>query len=159
MIFRVTHYIGVPSRFENLRAGGPAEFSTFYRNLNHMYGEIYWRFGSGTGGPRWRDLQKKRIFAESETESGVLCVLKLFALHVLPGFLLMSDLSTPDTSPSSSLPSSAKSLPLTPPNLHQNSIDPSSRWLVQKFGGTSIGKFPVRIAQDIISCIHFLFFH
>jgi hypothetical protein len=58
MIFRVTHYIGVPSRFENLRAGGPAEFSTFYRNLNHMYGEIYWRFSSGTGGPCWRDLQK-----------------------------------------------------------------------------------------------------
>lgn len=33
----------------------------------------------------------------------------------------------------------------------QNSIDPSSRWLVQKFGGTSVGKFAVNIAKDIVS--------
>ncbi|KAK1221736.1 Aspartokinase [Marasmius sp. AFHP31] len=53
---------------------------------------------------------------------------------------------------SSSCPSPAPSTPpSTPPNLHQNSIDPSSRWLVQKFGGTSVGKYPVKIAQDVVS--------
>ncbi|KAL4258811.1 Aspartate kinase [Pleurotus pulmonarius] len=41
--------------------------------------------------------------------------------------------------------------PRTPPNLHQNSIDPSAKWLVQKFGGTSVGKFPVQIASNIVS--------
>ncbi|KAG6379561.1 Aspartate/glutamate/uridylate kinase [Boletus reticuloceps] len=48
--------------------------------------------------------------------------------------------STPSTSP-----------PSTPPNLHQNTIDPCARWLVQKFGGTSVGKFAVQIARDIVS--------
>lgn len=41
--------------------------------------------------------------------------------------------------------------PRTPPNLHQNTIDPDARWLVQKFGGTSVGKFAVKIARDIVS--------
>ncbi|KAF9265345.1 aspartate kinase [Marasmius fiardii PR-910] len=41
--------------------------------------------------------------------------------------------------------------PKTPPKLHQNSIDPDSKWLVQKFGGTSVGKYPVRIARDVVS--------
>ncbi|KAJ7201601.1 Aspartate/glutamate/uridylate kinase [Mycena pura] len=49
---------------------------------------------------------------------------------------------------SSSSPSSSP--PRTPPNAYQNSIDPSSRWLVQKYGGTSVGKFAVNIA-DIVS--------
>ncbi|KZS97301.1 aspartate kinase [Sistotremastrum niveocremeum HHB9708] len=40
--------------------------------------------------------------------------------------------------------------PGTPPNLHQNSIDPSAKWLVQKYGGTSVGKFAAKIAEDII---------
>ncbi|KAF8120219.1 Aspartate/glutamate/uridylate kinase [Boletus edulis] len=48
--------------------------------------------------------------------------------------------STPSTSP-----------PSTPPNLNQNTIDPCARWLVQKFGGTSVGKFAVQIARDIVS--------
>jgi hypothetical protein len=39
--------------------------------------------------------------------------------------------------------------------MHQNSIDPSAKWLVQKFGGTSIGKFAVRIAEDIVSFVPF----
>ncbi|KAF8217697.1 Aspartate/glutamate/uridylate kinase [Mycena galopus ATCC 62051] len=56
--------------------------------------------------------------------------------------------SSSDSSSSSSL---SPSPPRTPPNLHQNSIDPSSRWLVQKFGGTSVGKFAVNIARDIVS--------
>ncbi|KAJ8508752.1 hypothetical protein ONZ45_g8993 [Pleurotus djamor] len=59
----------------------------------------------------------------------------------------MSGSLTPD-SPSSSLSSSP---PSTPSNLHQNTIDPSARWLVQKFGGTSVGKFPVQIASNIVS--------
>ncbi|KAF8886126.1 Aspartate/glutamate/uridylate kinase [Infundibulicybe gibba] len=55
-------------------------------------------------------------------------------------------------SPSSSTPSSVESSPpSTPPNLHQNTIDPSAGWLVQKFGGTSVGKFAVKIAEDIVS--------
>ncbi|KAJ7054474.1 Aspartate/glutamate/uridylate kinase [Mycena amicta] len=57
--------------------------------------------------------------------------------------------SSGSPSPSSSLSSSPG--PPTPPNLHQNSLDPSSRWLVQKFGGTSVGKFAVNIARDIVS--------
>ncbi|KAJ6606689.1 Aspartate/glutamate/uridylate kinase [Mycena sp. CBHHK59/15] len=60
----------------------------------------------------------------------------------------MSGSSSSASSRSSSLSSSP---PLTPPNLHQNSIDPASRWLVQKFGGTSVGKFAVTIARDIVS--------
>ncbi|KAG7088718.1 hypothetical protein E1B28_012686 [Marasmius oreades] len=54
-----------------------------------------------------------------------------------------------DTHSSASTPPSSP--PKTPPNLHQNSIDPGSRWLVQKFGGTSVGKYPVRIARDVVS--------
>lgn len=42
-------------------------------------------------------------------------------------------------------------MPGTPPNLHQNSIDPDAKWLVQKYGGTSVGKFATKIAQDIVS--------
>ncbi|OCH88383.1 aspartate kinase [Obba rivulosa] len=46
--------------------------------------------------------------------------------------------------------SSASSMPATPPNLHQNSIDPAAKWLVQKYGGTSVGKFAKKIAEDIV---------
>ncbi|KAF8899856.1 Aspartate/glutamate/uridylate kinase [Mucidula mucida] len=35
--------------------------------------------------------------------------------------------------------------------LRQNTTDPSAPWLVQKFGGTSVGKFSVNIARDIVS--------
>ncbi|KAF7971348.1 hypothetical protein HWV62_21366 [Athelia sp. TMB] len=62
----------------------------------------------------------------------------------------MSDISTPSTSYSSSS-SREYTPPRTPPILHQNTIDPSARWLVQKFGGTSVGKFAVKIAEDIVS--------
>ncbi|KAK0495386.1 Aspartate/glutamate/uridylate kinase [Armillaria luteobubalina] len=62
----------------------------------------------------------------------------------------MSGSSTPSSSSSPSS-SPASSPPTTPPNLHQNTIDPSAPWLVQKFGGTSVGKFAVKIAEDIIS--------
>ncbi|KAF8555477.1 aspartate kinase [Imleria badia] len=61
-------------------------------------------------------------------------------------------MSESDTSSTSSLASTpSTSPPSTPPNLHQNTIDPSARWLVQKFGGTSVGKFAVQIAKDIVS--------
>ncbi|KIY61670.1 aspartate kinase [Cylindrobasidium torrendii FP15055 ss-10] len=66
----------------------------------------------------------------------------------------MSDFSTPSASPPSTSTSSLgsmTSLPKTPPNLHQNSIDPSSTWLVQKFGGTSVGKFASQIAREIVA--------
>ncbi|EIN09072.1 aspartate kinase [Punctularia strigosozonata HHB-11173 SS5] len=64
----------------------------------------------------------------------------------------MSDLSTPSQSSASSRSSSISSSGVrTPPNLHQNTIDPSARWLVQKFGGTSVGKFATKIASDVVS--------
>ncbi|KAF8632152.1 hypothetical protein AX17_004894 [Amanita inopinata Kibby_2008] len=59
----------------------------------------------------------------------------------------MSELSSPTSSGSTS----SCSPPRTPPNLHQNTIDPSAKWLVQKFGGTSVGKFPIKIAADVVS--------
>ncbi|KAJ3904557.1 Aspartate/glutamate/uridylate kinase [Lentinula edodes] len=61
----------------------------------------------------------------------------------------MSTSSSPSSSSSSSERSSSP--PKTPPNLHQNSIDPESKWLVQKFGGTSVGKFPVQIASEVVA--------
>ncbi|KAI0938456.1 hypothetical protein AcV5_000133 [Taiwanofungus camphoratus] len=66
----------------------------------------------------------------------------------------MSDPSTPSSPHSSSSRSpsiSSSSTPRTPPNLHQNTTDPAAKWLVQKYGGTSVGKFAVKIAEDIVS--------
>lgn len=62
---------------------------------------------------------------------------------------LTSECATQTPSSPSSLGSFSP--PRTPPNLHQNTIDPSAKWLVQKYGGTSVGKFAVKIAQDIVS--------
>lgn len=59
----------------------------------------------------------------------------------------MSGSLTPDSS-------SPSPSPPTPPNLHQNTIDPSAKWLIQKFGGTSVGKFPVQIASNIVPYVH-----
>jgi aspartate kinase len=59
---------------------------------------------------------------------------------------------SPAPSPSSSLsPTPPSSVPMTPPNMHQNTIDPAAKWLVQKFGGTSVGKFATKIAGDIVA--------
>ncbi|KAF8341955.1 Aspartate/glutamate/uridylate kinase [Amanita rubescens] len=55
------------------------------------------------------------------------------------------------SSPSSTGSSTSSSPPRTPPNLHQNTVDPSAKWLVQKFGGTSVGKFPVKIATGVVT--------
>ncbi|KAK2465570.1 hypothetical protein APHAL10511_002462 [Amanita phalloides] len=51
---------------------------------------------------------------------------------------------------SESFSSPSSSPPQTPPNLHQNTVDPSAKWLVQKFGGTSVGKFPAKIATEVV---------
>ncbi|KAJ4466999.1 Aspartate/glutamate/uridylate kinase [Lentinula aciculospora] len=59
--------------------------------------------------------------------------------------------TSPSLSSSSSSSGRSPSPPKTPPNLHQNSIDPDSKWLVQKFGGTSVGKFPVQIATEVVA--------
>jgi aspartate kinase len=34
--------------------------------------------------------------------------------------------------------------------MHQNTIDPDAKWLVQKYGGTSVGKFASQIAENIV---------
>ncbi|KAH7910676.1 Aspartate/glutamate/uridylate kinase [Hygrophoropsis aurantiaca] len=66
----------------------------------------------------------------------------------------MSDLDSAGSPPALSNSSSRSATPPsppTPPNLHQNTTDPAAKWLVQKFGGTSVGKFAVKIARDIVS--------
>ncbi|KAG1887622.1 Aspartate/glutamate/uridylate kinase [Suillus subluteus] len=47
------------------------------------------------------------------------------------------------------LPSSFPST--NPLMLRQNNTDPEAKWIVQKYGGTSVGKFAVNIARDIVS--------
>jgi aspartate kinase len=39
------------------------------------------------------------------------------------------------------------------PSLRGNSTSSSTPWLVQKFGGTSVGKFAVKIAEDAVSYV------
>lgn len=64
----------------------------------------------------------------------------------------MSEPSTPTSSSSTPSLSSIETPPppSTPPNLHQNTIDPEAKWLVQKYGGTSVGKFALQIAENIV---------
>lgn len=38
------------------------------------------------------------------------------------------------------------------PSLQQYRNNKSNPWIVQKFGGTSVGKFANRIAEDIVRC-------
>lgn len=65
----------------------------------------------------------------------------------------MSEPSTP-TSSAASTPSlssiDSPPPPSTPPNLHQNTIVPEAKWLVQKYGGTSVGKFASQIAENVV---------
>lgn len=69
----------------------------------------------------------------------------------------MSGASTPSrgTTP---LSGSTPSTPSVTGFSYQNSIEPSAKWLVQKYGGTSVGKFAAKIAEDILpyvkSCSH-----
>lgn len=60
--------------------------------------------------------------------------------------------SSPDTPEGSGASSSGRSSPLpgTPPNRHRNTMDPEAEWVVQKYGGTSVGKFAIKIAEDIV---------
>ncbi|KAG9025248.1 Aspartokinase [Tulasnella sp. UAMH 9824] len=61
----------------------------------------------------------------------------------------MADLDS--TPPSSTTPSTPTSSGLnTPVGLHQNTVDPAAKWLVQKYGGTSVGKFAAEIAENIV---------
>lgn len=36
------------------------------------------------------------------------------------------------------------------PHQTEKSIPGGGNWVVQKFGGTSVGKFPIKIAEDIV---------
>ncbi|KAH9179017.1 aspartate kinase [Lactarius sanguifluus] len=58
--------------------------------------------------------------------------------------------SVPTSSPSLSSIDTPPPPPGTPPNLHQNTIHPEARWVVQKYGGTSVGKFAAQIAENIV---------
>lgn len=74
-----------------------------------------------------------------------------FYFAIFPGrfsFSAMSEGSQSPRSNSSSPPETPS--PATPPNFHQNLNDPSATWIVQKYGGTSIGKFAARISEDIV---------
>ncbi|KAI9452269.1 aspartate kinase [Russula earlei] len=62
----------------------------------------------------------------------------------------MSESSTSTTSSPSLSSVETPPPPSTPPNLHQNTIDPEVKWLVQKYGGTSVGKFASSIAENIV---------
>lgn len=43
-----------------------------------------------------------------------------------------------------------RSRPLDPVTEVVPAAAPTGGWIVQKFGGTSVGKFPIKIAEDII---------
>jgi aspartate kinase len=66
---------------------------------------------------------------------------------------MATPISTPSLGSIRSLSPPATPGTSTPPNLHQNSIDPDAPWLVQKFGGTSVGKFAVKIAEDAVAYV------
>lgn len=36
------------------------------------------------------------------------------------------------------------------PHVSEKNLPGGGNWVVQKFGGTSVGKFPVKIAEDIV---------
>jgi aspartate kinase len=69
----------------------------------------------------------------------------------------MSEPSTPTSTTSTPSLSSIETSPppSTPPNLHQNTIDPEAKWVVQKYGGTSVGKFASQIAENIVPYVCF----
>ncbi|KIO33744.1 hypothetical protein M407DRAFT_240904 [Tulasnella calospora MUT 4182] len=63
----------------------------------------------------------------------------------------MADLDLDSTPPSTPSPTSPSSSGInTPLGLHQNTVDPAAKWLVQKYGGTSVGKFAAEIAENIV---------
>ncbi|KAG8807194.1 Aspartokinase [Serendipita sp. 399] len=64
---------------------------------------------------------------------------------------MSTPISTPSLGSQLSLSPPATPGASTPPSLHQNSTDPGTAWLVQKFGGTSVGKFAIKIAEDAVS--------
>ncbi|KAH9911163.1 hypothetical protein B0H21DRAFT_714353, partial [Amylocystis lapponica] len=65
----------------------------------------------------------------------------------------MSDTSSPSSPPTPLFYSSSNSSfssRCTTPSLQGNSIDPTVKWLVQTYSVTSISKFAVKIAEDIV---------
>ena len=42
-------------------------------------------------------------------------------------------------------------------SLLQNPDSPNARWVIQKFGGTSVGKFAAKIAEEVVPCVYSLF--
>lgn len=64
---------------------------------------------------------------------------------------MATPVSTPSLGSNRSLTPPTPPRALTPPNMHQNSTDPDAPWLVQKFGGTTVGKFAVKIAEDALA--------
>lgn len=66
------------------------------------------------------------------------CGRKLFLESVMLGSKL-DPITLPSTSPS-----------MNQLVLRQNNADPEAKWIVQKYGGTSVGKFAVNIARDIV---------
>lgn len=59
----------------------------------------------------------------------------------------VTDLKLPGSGSRITSPSSTPR-PMTPIN-HQEALDDGG-WIVQKFGGTSVGKFPKDIARDVV---------
>ena len=41
------------------------------------------------------------------------------------------------------------------PHTQERNLPGGANWVVQKFGGTSVGKFAVQIAEDIVLYVHF----
>ncbi|KAG8809289.1 Aspartokinase, partial [Serendipita sp. 400] len=64
---------------------------------------------------------------------------------------MATPVSTPSLGSQRSLSPPATPGTSTPPSLYQNSTDPDTPWVVQKFGGTSVGKFAIKIAEDAVS--------
>jgi len=93
-------------------------------------------------GPRWVQIAQCRVSAVLSR--------KKENLFVAPPMSLSTP-STPSVASNGSVSPPGTHAPSTPPNLHQNSTDPDAPWLVQKFGGTSVGKFAAKIAEDVVS--------
>jgi translation initiation factor RLI1 len=75
-----------------------------------------------------------------------------------PGSATSSLSSSPYLSASSASGESVESAesifpPATPPNLHQNTVDPNAGWVIQKFGGTSVGKYARRIGDEVVKYV------
>jgi len=71
------------------------------------------------------------------------------AIFVMPSNVFADHLMRSELDPGGVLPLSPSSK--IPVALRQNTTNPETKWLVQKYGGTSVGKFAVDIARDTVS--------